>query len=49
MKKRKSKKSEISMQNNELFEGRKKERLGIMHGWESVQGAASEKSLGTGV
>lgn len=48
MKKRKSKKSKISMQNNELFEGRKK-RLGIKHGWESIQGAGFEKLLGTGV
>ena len=36
MKKKKSKKSKISMQNNELFE-EKSERLGIRHGWEGTQ------------
>lgn len=49
MKKKKSKKSKISMHNNELFEGRKKERLGIKHSWGSIQEAGFEKSLGTGL
>lgn len=53
MKKKKSKKSKISMQNNELFEGREKkkksERLGIKHSWESIQGAGFESHSGVGV
>lgn len=49
MKEKKSKKSEISMQNNELFEGRKKRETGYQAQLGKYSGAGFKKRLGVGL